>query len=227
MISAKEMKLVIEYMFSGTPGFISPTSVFTSSPVSYTTSSVPSSVVLSGTITPNGGTITSWSISDSTSTVIAGGTNSVPSYTLTGGSIPTSVSLNSYFLTTYYTDSNGTALSYVVSTSFSVDTSILVGQLSTGTDISVPADLSSGIESTLTTTTQQNIINLFDIVASTTGRVIFVIPDSIGVVTDISDNTNSSVLTQFNIVIDSSNNRKIYTQINQVTPALYKFKISF
>lgn len=227
MISGQQLKEVIEHMFSGTAGFILPTATWTSYPLSYPATTLPASVSLYGVITGNSGVITSWSITDSSAAVLATGTNGSPSVSLTGGLIPSTIGLNTYFLTVFYTDANGAASSFVESTSFSVTSDVSIGQLATGVDIILPADLTGGIESTLNVTTQQDIINLFDVVATTTGRVIFVIPDSLGSVTDISDNTNSSVLTQFNEVDDTANNRKIFTQINQVTPATYKFKISF
>ena len=228
MISAQQMKEVINYMFSGTPGFIAPTSIFTSSVASYSVTNPPGSVVLSGIITPNNGIITSWSIADSSSAVLGTGTNNSPSVTLSGsGLLPSTIGLKTYFLTTFYTDTNGVNLSYVVPVSFNVTSNILIGQLSTGVDIILPTDLDSTIENSLASTTQDTVINLFDVVATTTGRCIFVVPDGLGSVTDISDNTNSSVLSQFNLVIDGTNSRKIYTQINQVTPGTYKFKLLF
>ncbi len=91
----------------------------------------------------------------------------------------------------------------------------------------MPGDFTSPMESALSSSSKTLIINLFDVIAIGTGRLCFVIPDSYGTVTDLEDNTDSSVLSQFNIVVDAVNSRKFYVSINAVTAATYKYKFIF
>lgn len=226
MISAKQFKNSIEYMFSGIPGFIAPTATFYGVPPNYSLSSIPASIILTGVITPNTGIITNWSISDAVNTVLATGTNNSPTYTISAP--PSSTGQYTYYLTVFYTDTNGGAQSFVVPTIISVTADASFGQLASPADnISIPGDLTPAIEATFTITNQQTIINLFSVVAPNTGRIVFVIPDSYGIVTAIEDGGALDVLSQFNIVPDPGNNRQIYVGINAATPATYLYKFIF
>jgi len=229
MISARQNLNILKEMFSGdTDNFTVPTSTFNATPNTYTLDSLPGSVVLNGNITPNNGIISNWVITaGSSSTPIASGTSNSVAHILIGAEIPSTIATQIYYLTVTY--NNGTIVQSIVSTaSVVVTAAALFGQLATvSDDINIPGDLTPSIESTLTLTNKANFINLFTVVTPAAARVLFVVPDSYGAVVDLQDNTNQSVLTQFNVVVDSANNRKIYVSINAVTPATYNYKFVF
>jgi hypothetical protein len=232
MISAKQLKNIIDYMMTDSTDNLAPTATFTITPDTYTLTAVPASVSLSGAITLNDGTLTSWAITESASgTAIATGTGTSVSATLPAvGTIPTSVGTYTYYLTVYYTDATGTASSILVSDSLSVTAEALIGQLNGTEDLVLPADLTGGMEATLSTTDKATLINLFTVTASAAagyGRIIFVIPDSYGVVSSIEDGAGLDVLSQFNVIIDAPNSRTLYTAINTVTTGSYDYKIVF
>lgn len=227
MISGRQFKTMVDYMFSGAAGFTAPVATFTPSISEYPDTSLPASVILSGTITPNDGTITSWSINEGVNpTPIATGTGTTVSHTLS--SVPSVIGTNNYYLTVFYTDINAASQSFVLSCTVTVTATALVGQLALpGDDIIIPGDLTPGIEATLSTTSKLAMINVFPIVAANTSKIIFVIPDSYGAVVRIEDGAGLDVSSQFNLVVDAPNSRKIYTGINNVTPATYNYKIVF
>jgi hypothetical protein len=235
MISGKQFKNMIDYMLQGglsssrVGGFIDPTATFTAAPTSYTDSLLPVSIVLSGTITPNSGVVTSWAITAGTSpTPIAVGTNNVPTVTLSGGSIPAAIGTYNYYLTVYYTDSNLATQSFLVSSMVIISATALYGQLANpGENIIIAADLTPGIEATLTVTDKATMINVFNIIALNTARIVIVVPDSYGTVTAIEDGSALDVTSQFNVIVDAPNTRTIYVSLNTVTPATYSYKLIF
>ncbi len=224
MISARQNKNMLEWMFASGADFTAPTAIFTVSPNTYTTAAVPAGVTLSGTITLNDATLTDWTIMQGT-TMLATGTGTSVSHALV--TIPSAVGTTSYSLVVNYTDNNSNALSLVVPTSVVVTAVGLYGQLATGVDIAISTDLTALIEATLTSTSKSVIINAFDIVAATTGRIIFIIPDSYGTPTDLEDGSGLDVSSQFNQVVDAINSRTIWTSINMVIPATYTYKFVF
>jgi len=226
MISGKQLKQVLDYSFSAGTDFLAPIASFTATPSIYTTITLPTTVVLTGSIIQNDGSDISWTITDLAGTTIAFGTNNNVSHTLV--TIPTSVSSNIYNLNiTYINTSTGLTQSLIVPTSVVVTTAALVGQMDSPTqDIAIPEELIP-YESLLTSTTQVAVMNLFSVVAANVGRIVFAIPDSYGAVTQIEDGVGLNVIAQFNMVVDSANNRKIYTTINVLTPGTYNYKLIF
>lgn len=225
MISAKQIKQILDISFTGGSGFLAPTSTFIITPSNYSTDDVPGAVNLTGVITPNDGTDITWTITSGVTT-LAIGTGNVVAHSL--ASVPSTVTTNTYNLNVSYKNSSGTTMAVIFVASLSVTAPALIGQLDGPTEnIIVAGDLTPTIEGYLTTTDQITLINLFNIVAADSGRIIFVLPDSYGVVSSIEDGAGLNIITQFNVVVDTINNRKIYTSINVVTPATYSYKISF
>lgn len=220
---------MIDYMFSGAAGFTAPAAIFNANPNTYVSTAVPATDVLSGTITPNNGTIVSWSITAGTnSTPIATGTGINVTHTLNGANVPTTIGTHTYYLTVTYTDNNNATQSFVVATNIIVTAAARFGQLAGPTDnITTPAGLTPAIEATLTTTSKGVMINLFSVTAANTGRIVFVVPDSYGTVSSIEDGAGLNVLNQFNVVVDAGNNRRIYVSINTVVPGSYDYKFIF
>jgi hypothetical protein len=228
MISGKQLKQVLDYSFTAGSGFLAPTATFIATPSTYTTSSLPASVVLTGDITLNDAASVTWTITDASGTVLTSGSGVSVSHTL--ATVPSALSTNLYNLNVTYTNTVTAASQVlVVPTSVIVTAPCLIGQLATGVDITVAADLTPAIETTLTVSNQATIINVFDIVASElpNGKIIFVIPDSYGSVTSIEDGAGLNVISQFNAVVDGTNGRTIYTAVTAVTPATYNYKIIF
>jgi hypothetical protein len=226
MISGKQLKKVLDHSFTAGTGFLAPTASFIANPSTYTITSVPTSVVLNGTIIPNDGVILSWTITDISGTTLAFGSGNSISHTL--AVTPTLVSSNIYNLNITYTNtSTGLAQSLIVPATVVVTTAALVGQMNSPTqDITIPADLTP-YEPFLASTTQVAVMNLFPVVSANVGRIVFAIPDSYGAVTQIEDGVGLNVIAQFNMVVDSANNRKIYTTINVLTPGTYNYKLIF
>jgi len=226
MISAKQVKSILDYSFVGGSSFLAPVASFIATPSSYTDTTVPGGIVLSGNIIPNDGTDVSWTITDAVATVLTSGTTTSVSHNLV--TIPSSIGSYTYNLNVAYKDLTGTTFSTTVVTQIVVSTACKIGQLpNPGDDIIVPGDLDPLVEDTFAIKTQAEVINLFTITAAATGRVVIIIPDSFGSVVDIQDNTDSSVLSQFDIVLDPTNTRKLYVSVNAVTPATYHYKIVF
>jgi hypothetical protein len=226
MISGQQLKQVLTYTFAGGTTFLGPTGTFVAIPSTYTVDSLPPSVTLEGSLLPNDALNITWTITDGIGNTLVSGLGNTVSFALP--SVPNTVSNNVYNWNITYEDTNGGTYTLILSTVVLVTASAKFGQLNgAGLDIIVPGDLTPLIEATFTVTDQVTIINLFAIVAPYTGRLVIVIPDSYGTVTDIQDNTDSTVLSQFNVVVDAPNNRKIYTTINAVTPDTYYYKIIF
>jgi hypothetical protein len=231
MISGKQVKQILEYSFTAGTGFLAPSSTFIATPSLYTVDTVPGSVILSGVLLVNDGLNITWTITNAGGTVLTSGSVavgvSVANISHSLGVIPSSASSNIYNLNVTYEDTTGTTFMFTVPTTVTVTASAKIGQLDNPTDnILVAADLVP-FEAGLTLTTQDNIINLFSIVASNTARIVIVIPNAYGTVTDISDNTDSSVLAEFNVVNDGPGARKIYVGTLPLTPATYYYKITF
>lgn len=224
MISARQTKNVIEYMFGTSSGFIAPTATFSVAPNTYDVNSIPGGISLTGSITPNDGVVTGWSITLGATTLASGTGNSVSHSLVT---IPSTIGSYVYNLAVSYTNNLGANLSIIVPTTVVVTAIGLFGQLATGVSIVVPADLTGGIEATLTSTSKATIINPFVVTAATVGRIIFTIPDSYGVVSYLEDGAGLDVLNQFDALYDAVNFRTIYTSINQLTPASYTYKFVF
>ena len=226
MISGQQLKQVLSYSFTNGTSFMAPTGTFIATPSAYTTNSLPASVTLNGSLIPNNAVNITWTITDSLGTTLLTGLGNSSNYTLP--TIPNTIGNKVYNWNISYQDGNGNNYSLILSTTVYVTAAANIGQLNgAGVNITVPGDLTPAIEATLTSTDKPTLINLFAITASNTGRIVIVIPDSYGTVSDIQDNTDSTVLSQFNVVTDPGNNRKIYVGTNAVTPATYNYKIVF
>tara|TARA_R110000765_G_scaffold71466_5_gene138728 strand:- start:506 stop:1183 length:678 start_codon:yes stop_codon:yes gene_type:complete len=225
MISGKQLKQVLDYSFSAGTTFLAPTATFSAAPSSYTIASVPGTVTLTGSVTPNDGTSVTWTITSGVTLLASGSGNSI-SHNLV--SIPSSLGTSVYNLNITYTNvTAGTTAVLVVPTSVVVTASCLVGQMNSPTqDILIPGDLTP-YEGALVVSTQGTIINVFGIVAANTGRLIITIPDSYGAVVLIEDGSGLDVLSQFNTTADPTNSRTIYSSVNIVTPGTYNYKIIF
>ena len=225
MISARQAKNMVEYMFTSGSDFTPPTATFVAMPDLYSTSTIPGGITLSGTITLNDGTLTSWSIM-SGSTVLATGAGVTVSHNLV--SIPVLLGSYNYHLVVNYTDNQNVAQSIIVPEVIQVTQDALIGALpNPGDDIIIPTDLTPAIEATLTITTQAGLINLFPVTPVSSGRIVFVVPSSYGTLSRIEDNASLDVTNQFNVVLDPSNNRNIYVSVNAVTAGTYNYKLVF
>lgn len=228
MISAKQLKNILDSSFSSNSvsAFAIPTATLTATPNNYYETDVPISVTIDGVITPNDGTSITWDLRDSTNVSLVTGSGNTISHTL--ASEPTSVGVYTYTLIIDYLDDNGSSFSTNATVNVTVLSKALVGQLALpGDDITIPGDLTPAIEATLTGLSQVQSINLFTITAAATGRIVIVVPDSFGTLLDISDNTDSSVLSEFNTIVDASNNRRIYVSKLALTPAVYRYKLVY
>jgi len=224
MISGKQLKQILDYSFTGGTSFTIPSVTFISTPSDYPYDNVPGAVTLSGVITPNDGLNISWTITEGVATLASGTSNNVSHNLVT---IPTTIGTKTYNLNVNYSDGVNN-YSITATTSLVVTASGLIGQIDNPvTDIVVPGDLTGPIEAALISKSQTEVINLFEIVAADTGRLLIVVPYSFGTLTDIQDNTDLTALDQFNVVDDPTNSRKIYVSILAVTPATYNFKLVF
>lgn len=226
MISSKQLNQVLEYSFAAGSGvFLSPTASFIATPSAYTDSSIPGSVTLSGTIIPNNATDISWNIRSNQSTLdLSIGTDNNILHNL--ASIPTTIDNHVYSLNVSYKNDMGINLSFTVTTAITISSAGKVGHLGGPVDNFTTASQfdTLAVESGFNSKTQTEMINLFTINVATTSRVVIVIPDSFGTV-DIQDNTDSSVLTQFDLVTDASNNRKLFKSTNTLSPGTYHYKL--
>lgn len=227
MISGQQLKQILTYSFSNGSSFLAPALTFTILPSSYTLNNIPASLVLSGSVIPNDGTNIQWSMTNSSNVVIGAGIGLNAAVTLTGGSIPSTVGIYTYNFIVTYVDANNVTQSISTSVLLYVTAPGLYGQInSPSQDIIVPGDLTPYLGS-LTITTQATLINLFSIVATNTGRIVIVVPDSYGTVTSIEDNTSMNITSQFHVVVDVTNNRKFYVTNSALTPGTYYFKVNF
>jgi len=229
MISARQLKNILDKTFSGTPitSFVAPTAVLTVTPNSYTTNLVPGSVAFSGTITPNEGTFVSWELKNSGGTVLTTGSSNSVSYTL--NSPPSSLGTYVYSLYTSYTNPNTLATEVLITNvNLVVGVNAKFGQLDgPSRNITNAADLTTPLENALDEKSKLQLINLFSLTAAISARAVIVIPNSYGTVIDIQDNSDQTIINQLTLVNDNINNRKIYVS-DLLTPTVtYYFKVVF
>ena len=226
MISGKQLKQILDYSFTAGTSFLAPTATFLATPSTYTSLALPASVVLSGAIIPNSGTSISWTITNAAAATLAFGSGNAPTHTL--AVVPSAVASSIYNLNITYTNTiTGTTQSIITPTVVSVTSAALKGQIDSPTQtITIPGDLTPYLAD-LTITDQAELINVFDVVATDIGRIVFAIPDDYGIVSIIEDGSGLNVLDQFTPVIDTSNARTIFTSIDVVTPATYNYKLVF
>jgi len=229
MISARQIKNILDYSFTtaaSTSG-TAPTATFSANPAMYSSINLPSSVALTGTITPNSGLNITWVILNNSGGILTTGSGTNVNVGMTG-SMPTAIGSYTYTLVVTYQNTAGSSFTVSFPTLIQVTAMAEVGQmLLPGDDINIPGDLTGPLEATFATKDSNQIINLFSIVAANTGKIVIVLPYSYGAVVDISDNTDSSVLSQFKLVDDPSNSRSIYVSYANLTPATYHYKIVY
>lgn len=228
MTSAKQLKNILTYSFSGgDSNFIAPTASFSSSPSSYADTDTISSLILSGTILPNNGRNIQWNIKDPSNTILESSTGNSVSHSV--ASIPSTVGSYSYSLNITYQDETGTTFPLTVLTTLAVSTAAKIGNLAAPGDTFSDATgfNNLAVESGFTIKSQVEAINLFSYALVTTAKLVIVVPDSYGTLTDIQDNTDSSVLSQFTAIIDSTNARKLYLTNNVLAPATYNYKLVY
>lgn len=235
MISARQLKNILDTSFSTGDGTsaINLTATFIATPSTYVNTSIPSGVTLSGTISPNGGLLVTWVIKDTLGTTLTSGSGNTVSYNLT--SIPTTIGSHPYTLIVSYQDSLGTTFTSSFITNVTVTTLMKVGQLLLpGDDLLVAGDLPNGVEATFTTYTNAQAINLFAVVADHVARLVIIVPNSYGTLSSISDNTDAivystdpNVISEFKVIIDTVNNRRLYVSLNTKSPATYHYKLLF
>jgi len=156
-------------------------------------------------------------MTDSTNTNIGSGSGTSALVTLTGISIPTTVGSYTYTMTVTYLDSASVTQTVICVVSLLVTSAALYGQINNPSQaIVLPADLTPYLPS-LTVSNQSIIINLFSVVATNTGRIVIVVPDSYGTVTSITDNTSSNITAQFSVVNYVANNSKFHTTTSDLT----------
>lgn len=227
MISSEQLKQVLTFSFLNGSSFLPPSCTFTATPTSYDEDNIPATITLSGVVIPNDGTNIQWTISNSVGSPIGAGLGTSIAVTLSGLSVPSSLGVYNFTLTVTFLDGAGNTQSINTVVSIFVTAVSLYGQINNPTQtITVASDLTPYLSS-LTSTNQGTLINLFLVQALNTGRIVIVVPDSYGVVSDISDNTDASVISQFSVVYDVANNRKIYTSLVAVTAGDYYYKVIF
>lgn len=226
MISGQQLKQVLDYGFTNGSGFMGPTGSLTSTPSLYTTSNLPASVVLSGSVIPNDAQNINWTlVYTATNTTVLTGTGSILNYNLPV--VPAVIGSYTYNWNISYDDLSGNTFIIIITITIQVIAASLYGQINNPVQIiSVPADLLP-YEPSLTVSNQSVIINLFSVVATNTGRIVITVPDSYGTVTSITDNTSLDITSQFSMVNDPGNSRKLYTTNVVLTPGTYYFKVNF
>lgn len=225
MISAKQTKNIIDYMFSSTTGFDAPTATFSVSPTFYGEDpGAEPAVTLSGVITPNDGTSVSWTILYLGSPIATGSGSSV-SHTL--ASSPATVGTYVYTLSIQYTNDLLATQSLNYNVSLSVNAVGYYGQLALPGDVITDAASVDAVLGSFTSSTQTVMLNNFNVVASNTGRIVLVVPNSYGTLISILDNVEEDVLDEFNLFNDTANARKVYTTINALVPGTYTYKLSY
>jgi len=228
MISARQLKNILDTSFSSNPitGTVAPTATMTATPNNYYDVDTPLSVIIDATITANDGLNITWDLRDPVNVSILTGSASTISHTLV--SEPTSAGVHTYTLIMSYGDALGNNYTTNSTVAITVLSKAMAGQLALpGDDITVPGDLTAPIEATLSALSKTQSINLFSINAVNTGRIVIVVPDSFGTLLDIADNTDLSVISSFNLILDAPNNRKIYVSKLALTPAVYRYKLVY
>jgi hypothetical protein len=229
MISAKQFKVILDSAFSGAPvlNFNPPTTTFTVALSTYPVSNIPTSLLFSGSITPNEGTNITWSIIRvSDNGLVASGSNNSISSTINTG-IPNLPGSYKYKLSVSYKYAGFTQVNIDKYVDVLVYANAYVGQLSgPSATISTVGDLTPQVLGTLTIKSFQEVANWFPIVSSVTARIIFVIPNSFGTLDRIEDSDDNSVLDEFDVLPDSANGRNIYVAKLATSPSagvIYKF----
>jgi hypothetical protein len=219
MISARQAKNIIDYSLQSTAGFIEPVISFYVTPNNYSTIDVGITTInFTGTIIQNNATLISWQIKQG-STVLNSGTSNSINFTM-----PKPILTTTYSLVVSYT---GGLTTQTLSAMVLVTEPALYGQLPLPSDnISIASDLLPFI-SGLNSSNQQFIGNLFNLTLTNTGRIVFVPPHSFGIVIDIVDENDQSVMNEFNFIDDISNSRYIYVSTNTLTSGIYKYKLQY
>ena len=228
MISAKQLKKLLDYSFTTpTSSGAVPTATFGANPNMYGITGLPTSVSLTGVITPNGATNLIWFISDPSGPLNNGSGTDV-SHTLSGAAIPSVSGSTTYTLNVSYSNGTGAGFNVSFPTSITVTGVVKVGQLTDPeANITAAADLTNSIEDTLASLEITQVINLFPVIATNPGRILMVIPNSFGTVSSIQDNLDVVITSEFNLIEDNTNSRKIYITKNVLTPATYRYKFTF
>jgi hypothetical protein len=233
MISAKQLKNILQNAFTGSNalGYTIPEVTFNANPLEYDTGALPSNIILTGSIIPNGRTGISWGIYENTNTTpIVTGTALTINFTdITPFATP---GVSTYKLVVNYNAPNNTPAPTITKTiNISVTTQAFVGQLSGPSVVLASAgDLISGspsILSTLSSKSKTQIINPFYMDLQNSAKLVFVIPNNYGTVANIMDNTDQNVLSSFTAIPDSSNQRTIYVSNNLTTPSTVRYQFVF
>lgn len=227
MIGAKQINNMFNYIAAASSSEVVPTANLSFTYPSYPESAVPGTNVLSGNIVSNGAKVQGWVLKDNGNNQVAiGSGTSAVNYSL--ATIPSVVGSYTYSLViTYYNEKDITTTATETIT-LQVVEDCLVGQLpNPGDNITIPGDFTPTMEAALVSQTQIGLINPFNITAAGTGRIVFVIPDSYGVVDRIEDNIEADITDEFNIVNDPGNGRKFYVGINTVVSGTYNYKFVF
>jgi len=224
--SAKQVFNILQYTFSGNNtnvnpnNFVEPTATFSIKPGTFSLLTPPANLIVEGSIIPNDATNITWEVYDgvSVSPVLTGSNNVINS------TLPTPTEDTTYTLRVIYIGGN----ELLELTSFVDPYDVTyIGQLPLpGDNITIAANLTPFLPG-LVVTSQEDALLLMTITAANIGRLVFVVPDNYGTLLDISDENDSSVLNEFNVVIDSPNNQKIYVKIDTVTPGSYKYKLIY
>ena len=226
MTSARQLLNILAYTLSGDNSnvnrttFVEPTATFSVTPTTYAVESAPANMTVTGSIIVNDAVNVTWEVYDGVSiSPVLTGSNNVINATLDTPLIPTT-----YTLVVTYTGGNETL---EVVSQVNPYYSTYVGQLPTPSDdITVAADLTPFLAG-LVGLSYTDALELMTITAAYIGRLVLVIPDSYGTLTDISDENDLSVINEFNVVVDAPNNQKIYVKIDTVTPGSYKYKLVY
>jgi len=231
MLGGRQIKNILDNSFASSAsiaGLVAPTTTFTCG-ATYNIPLYPLSIVFSGVITPNDATSVTWNIKNELNVVVASGSNSTPSFTLL--SFPSVPGSYVYTLEVNYTLGATTNTIYATA-SYTAAIPTYAGPLTLPTDtITVPADiipfLSTWVTDGLDSLSKTQIINPFTVDVLSSARISLVIPDYYGAIVDIVDGNDISVFTQFDVVVDAPNTRKIYTTNSAVGVASYIFKVIY
>jgi hypothetical protein len=229
MLSAQQVKQMLQIITKNSEnqnGSV-PTVTFSATPASYSVNDLPASILFSGTIlaSVNTESIVGWAIKFNSSTLNTG-TGTTISYTLPGGSVPDELGAFTYTLeVTYLAVGNTTPQTFSTALVINVLEDGKIGYMNSPTgNILVPADVTNAV---LTTLSKQDMINVFPITNVGQSRLVIIVPNSFGTVAYISDNTDQVVTSEFNLVNDPSNNRKIYVSVNALAANTYRYIVNF
>jgi hypothetical protein len=227
MISAQQLKQALDYSFLSGINTTIPSISLNVTPATYTTEAPPSSLSFTGLIIPNDAISFTWALYNAnTNTLLATGSTSTIDFTL--NTPPLTVGNTIFNLVLTYNTANLTNITTTVSTAILVTLAAKYGQLAEpGDNILASTDLTNEILGTFSNISQNTLANLFTVVLSGSGRLVFVIPDSYGTVSMISDNQNTNITNNFNVVTDLVNARKIYVSFAPITAGTYYYQFTF